>query len=96
MKLYLVLMVKMAYLEFNANFKQCLLSRSPNPFSYLSHVWSKSTEPSTLCWMTVKPASIEWAREIFQVRLLLYKSHTSCLSTVKYVEIGYPLSCHLF
>lgn len=34
------------------------LSRSPKPVSYLFHVWSKSTEPSTLRWMTVDPPSM--------------------------------------
>lgn len=36
-----------------------LLSRSPNPCSYFSQGWSKSTDPSVLCWITVQPASVK-------------------------------------
>lgn len=55
--------------------KKYLLSRSPNPCSYLFQVWSKSTEPSTLRWMTVEPSSVEFVTNIFQVKSLLYKSN---------------------
>lgn len=34
-----------------------LLSRFPNPSSYMSQVWSKSTVPSTRCWITVAARS---------------------------------------
>lgn len=35
------------------------LLKSPNPSSYFSQDWLKSTEPSCLCWMTVNTPSVD-------------------------------------
>lgn len=43
------------------------LSISPKPCSYLFHVWSNSTEPSTLRWMTVEPPPVELIKIIFWI-----------------------------
>lgn len=79
--------------------KTCLLSRSPKPCSYLFHVWSKSTELSTLRWMTVEPPSIEMIRNIFQVMFLFYTSRTkssgSVIITDNVNRISTPLSAPL-
>lgn len=64
--------------------KKYSLSRSPKPFSYLSHVWSISTEPSTLRWMTVEPPSREWIGNIFQI--YIFQLSSCCTSHTKVTQ----------